>query len=245
MNKYFFRKNFTALFNDQKQIVRGKLAFKTKETHWLRTEHPVVVSISIHSGFHKMIDGDLKMSALMSIIKDCTEGDITVLLCDKAHLNTLSLKYQNNPDMALQECLDHASILRQRYQDCFESCNVAFWHSYICHDNNYEHAQRIVKEIYQKDLNFREYVHQDAEASYTPERKIEFDIKEHFINMASEDILEQCACLLVLNAKGYRFVFYPGGAGDSMNYFIKTMILNEKQISWISIFLSIEKKTFS
>ena len=106
-------------------MIRGKLAIKTRETHWLNTAHPVVV-LSIHSALHKNVDGDLKMNALISSIKKLVKGRITVLLSDRAHLQTYSLKYQDDIKKAFEYCLLSAHTLQERYRPYFESCEVSF-----------------------------------------------------------------------------------------------------------------------
>lgn len=58
-----------------------------------------------------------------------------------------------------------------------------------------------------------------------------------------EDILEQCACLFVLAHKGYQFQFYPGSPYSSVEY-VNCYSLDQR-ISWINVFLTIEKKTIS
>lgn len=70
-----------------------------------------------------------------------------------------------------------------------------------------------------------------------------FSNKELFIEKAIEDLLEQCASLLVLSNKGYRFQFYPGKPYASIEYVNRVFIPKDNQIFWIDVFLTIEKKT--
>lgn len=245
MNTYPLRKNFTALLQNNKSIVRGKLAFKTKETHWLNTEQPVIALVSIDSGFHKSLDGDLKMNAFMSTIKSCVKGRITVLLSDRAHLKAHSLRVQSDNAKAFEDCLSKANGLRERYRPYFESCSVVYWHSYVCQDIHFLPALKLVQDLFHEDAIFREHLLQDAEASYTAERMQACEDKALFLDKTIEDILEQCACVIVLSKKGYRFQFYPGSPCASTAYINDFHIPKERQLSWINVFLSIEKKIFN
>ncbi|MBA3237873.1 MAG: hypothetical protein H0T62_05920 [Parachlamydiaceae bacterium] len=243
MKKYFFRENFTAFFKNQDQIIRGKLAFKTHDTLWVNTEHPVIVLVSIHSAIHKNIDGDLKMNAFISSIKKLVKGKITVLLSDRAHLQTYSLKYHDGIEKAFERCLISAHTLKERYQPYFETCEVVYWHSYIYQDKTFLPSLKFIQRLFKHDSSFREHLLQDAENSFTIERIHMFASKEQFIEKAAEDLLEQCACVLVLSEKGYRFQFYPGRPNASTIYLNDTVIPHEKKVSWVNVFLSIENKT--
>lgn len=243
MSLYIWRKNFTATYSNQKQIIRGKLAFKTKNIQWLETETPVIVLVSIHSAFHEEINGDLKMNALISTIKSNVKGKITVLLSDRAHIHTLSLNYQNNENKAFEDCLNSAHTLKHRYNNYFENCNVVYWHSYICQDNKYTLALSLLKDLYQTDSIFRDHLRNDAESTCNDNRMKLFSDKILYIEKAIEDLLEQCACILILVNKGYRFQFYHGSPYKSIEYVNRFFFPDDKQICWIDIFLSIEKKT--
>lgn len=242
MSIYKIRKNFTALFRNHTKTMRGKIAFKTLETEWLETEHPVVALISIHSGFHKIGDGDLKMNAFLSILKSSIKGPITVLLSDRAHLRTFSLKHQSDLEEGLKHCLMAATQLEERYRPYFDSCKIAYWHSYIFQDQSFLPFLQLTRDLFQSDPLFKGHVLRDAEAAYTLERIEEFADKQLFIETTIEDILEQCAGVCVLSEKGYRFQFYPGSPCTSINYINDCFIPKEKQTSWIKVFLSIEKK---
>lgn len=243
MKTYLWRKNITATFSNHELMVRGKLAFKTKETHWLDTETPVVVLVSVHSAFHEEVGGDLKMKALISTIRNHTKGKVTVLLSDRAHMNTHSLHYEENREKAFKDCLDSAHKLKHRYQSYFNDCKVEYWHSYIFQDSDFDPFLNFLIKLYQTDSAFRELLYRDAEATYVGQRVQFFSDKALFIEKAIEDLLEQCACLLVLANKGYRFQFYPGRPYASIEYTNLVFIPVDKQISWIDVFLSIEKKT--
>ena len=111
MKTYNWRKNFTAFLTLQERKIRAKLAFKTKELSWIETHYPVIVLVNVHSSFHEDVGGDLKMSALMSTIRSHTKGKVTVLMSDRAHLQTVSLDYHGNVDVAFEKCLLEFGIL--------------------------------------------------------------------------------------------------------------------------------------
>lgn len=242
MSLYAWRKNHTSILSNQKQMVRGKLAFKTKNIEWLETVSPVIVLISVHSSFHDEISGDLKMDALVSTIKNHVKGKITVLFSDIAHVQTLSLNFQENLDKAFEACVSSAQALKNRYQQYFENCKVVYWHSYICQDNNYIPFRNLIKNLYETDLIFRDLLQSDAEATYNQARMQLFSNKALFIEKAIKDLLEQCASILVLVNKGYRFQFYPGNPYASIEYVNRFFFSDDEQICWIDVFLSIEKK---
>lgn len=242
MKVYNWRKNFSGALSNQNMIIRGKLAFKTRETNWLSTESPIIIPISIQSAFHEGMEGELKMNAFLSIIKSHVKGKITVLLTDKAHLQVASLKYQNNYQKAFDACLHDAQALENRFRSYFDTCHVAYWHRYISEDSHYPLCYRQIMDLYEKDPAFQNDVYLDAESTYTSERANEFGDKALFIDKSIHDILEQCTCLLVLANKGYRFQFYPGRGFASIDYVNRTLLSSEKQISFIDVFLTMEKK---
>lgn len=243
MSIYLFKNNCIAYFKDKQTKIRSRLVFKTRETHWLNTEHPVVIPVSIHSALHKYIDGDLKMNAFMSSIKIFVKGKITVLLTERAHLQTYSLKHRNDIEKAFDECLSMAETLKKRYQPYFESCEVVYWHSYIRQDKNFLNSVKTVQDLFQYDPIFRNHLLNDAEKSYASGFKEEGISKEQYIEKAVEDILEQCTCQLVLCEKGYRFQFYPGGQNATTQYLNDVIISQEKKLSWIDVCLCIDSKT--
>lgn len=243
MNIYNLRKNFTAFSATQGGEIKGKLAFKTKESQWEGTHYPVIILLSTHSSFNEGVGGDLKMNALLNVIKSHVQGPITVLLADTAHLQTKSLQHQEDIKAAFDDCFHGACIIHERYQHYFQGCKVAYWHAYIGQDESYPASLNFLREAYQKDSAFRLLVDQDAESTYTLERQTKYTDKENFLLKASIDILEQGSCLLVLANKGYRFQFYPGKPYKSLEYLSELLMPKDKRLLWIDVFLTIEKKT--
>lgn len=241
--KYNLRRSFNAYYSLPEKSVRGKIAFKTSEVHWVNTYDPVVALVSINSQFHAPIEGDLKMNAFITTIKENVRGKITVLLTDRAHLRGESLKHSHDMGAAFEECLCLAQGLQRRYQSYFEDCSVVFWHAYICQDNVFPTAMESVKALFCSNMAFRSAVIEDAVKS--AERSICGDISQEVkVHAAIEDILEQSASILVLSQKGYRFQFYPGPPNAAQRH-VNELSLAEEKVAWINVFLSIEKKWYS
>lgn len=241
--KYVWRNNVKAIFSNNKLKVRGKLAFKTKCIQWIETEKPVIVLVSVYSAFHHPVDGDLKMNALMSTIKTHVKGKITVLLADSAHMQVHSLQHRS-PEIAFHDCVANAKKLNQRYETYFEGCQVAYWHSYISKDENYLASIESLRKLAESNEAFGKLLHLDAQSTYTAEQQLRFPDRDLFIEKAIEDILCQCACVLVLARKKYRFQFYPGCPYTSVHYISKSFLPVEQTIAWVNVFLAIEKKTY-
>lgn len=222
------------------QTAHAKVSFKTKESTWIDSENPVIIPISLHSIFHDEYKGEIKMNALISVIKDHVKGPITILMTEKAHLHALSLKYNHDYTQAWQECLQASQNLSSRYADFFKYCQVSNW-NYISEDKNYEKAKHFILSLFDNDAIFREYLYKDALSTYTTDRAEVYLDQPLFIQKTIEDIIEQCSALLVMAIKGYRFLFYPGAPLTSQEY-VRSLFPKETPISWISVFLNIEKR---
>ena len=217
------------------------MAFKTKAVDWLDTDKSVVILVSVHSSFHEGLVGELKMEALCNVIKNHVKGKVTLLFTEKAHLHAMELKY-NSKAIAFEKCLQDARHLLDRFKKYFTDFNIAFWHSYIGEEPYYKKSCERIYRAYQEDPLFQEHLKNDAEKTYTEQRAFEFPDKALFIQKTIEDILEQCACLLVLSHKGYRFQFYPGNCYTAYEH-VNTMLLSkDDRVSFIHVFLTIEQK---
>lgn len=220
--------------NFQNQIFEGKVLFKTTSLDWVNTEESVIVPLSVHTAFHEGILGELKMNAFMSTIKNNVKGKVTVLLTEKAHLNVLSLKYNNDVQRAFEDILIEANLLEARFKSLFEGCHVDYWHNYINEDCNYHFFFRQVMKLYETDPIFQRHVQDDAEKTYTIQRAVEFPDKAFFISNAVKDVLENCAYLFVIVNKSHRFQFYPGIDRASRKY-LNNFLSPEQQISFINV----------
>lgn len=244
MKKYNWRKNFTCFGFKNNQKIKGKLAIKTKETHWQDTEEPIVIPLSIHSNFHSDIDGSFKMQALTSTIQEHVKGKKTILLTEMAHLNVFSLQFHGDRQTALAKSLSDANKLLERFQNTFSGYKLVFWHEYIRNDPSYPLFQEKVLQLYQMDDVFRELLFEDAESTYTPDRAAKFSKKSLFIEKTVEDLIEQCIGALVLANKAYKYSFYPGPSFKAVEYVNKTLLEKNRRLEMINLFITIEKKSY-
>ncbi|MCB1117383.1 MAG: hypothetical protein KDK50_02245 [Chlamydiia bacterium] len=240
MKKYQIRLNYSGVRSNDKIKVRGKVAFKTKELHWLHTTQPSIALVSIDSDFHEGLNGEIKMDALLSLIKEYVNGHFSILLADTAHIHTQKIKYQS---LAFDNCLKARNLLVKRYSFCLMNYPLLYWSSCICQNKHFDTALAKVQHLYHTDRHFRNLIEIDAEAAYSKKRHQEFPDKSMFIDQAKADIIEQSSSVLVLSELGYRFQFYPGAPYSSTQYVNHTLLHVEKQVHWINVFLSIEKKT--
>lgn len=241
MNVYAWRNIFHMTCSEGESLIVSKLAVKTREIDWLETNDPVIVLVSIYSTFHERIWGEFKMNALISSIKSHVKGKITVLFADGAHLQTHSLDHDGNVKKAFEETIDTSYQLQKRYRSYLAGCDVVDWHTYICQDVNYSHFLASLKKLSKEDRLFYELLQKDAEETYTCERREKFMDKDLFMKKTMEDLLEQYAALAVLANRGYRYLFYPGKP-HLMFESIKNIFFQKMQMSWINVFLTIERK---
>lgn len=217
---YLLRKNYTSIFSDGEKTVRAKLAFKTKDSRWLDAEEPVVILMSIYSAFHEKLEGQFKMEALIRTIRNHVRGRVTLLLADRAHIRT--------QQVTLDQCIADAFAFHHRFNTHFAGCEVVYWHAYICQDPAFPSSLEAIHELYHTDGFFKKCLQEDAEDTNKEE--------------AIKDIMEQCACILVLSRKGVRFQFHPGDPYASTEYVNRTLLKEGDRVEWIKVFLSIEKK---
>ncbi len=169
------------------------------------------------------------MSAMMKTIKDHVRGDITILLADAAHNAEASLACNGCKKTALEDARLLAEKHKERYRDQFAGCQVVFWHDFICKNESYESHLDYIKDLYRDDPHFKECLLSDAKL---PD------------NAIIQDLFGQCACLLVLANQGYRYLFYPGRPCSCTEY-LNSLLAKHQRLSWISVFLSIERKTYA
>lgn len=240
MNKHRTRLNYTGIHSEGKIKVRGKVAFKTQETSWLNTNLPCIALISIDSAFHEGLNGDIKIGAFLSIIKQHTRGPVSILLADTAHIETQKLKYKSH---AFEECFRSTNFLIKRYSSYFDGCNILYWSSFNLQNEHFATFYAQVEDLAKSDPLFQRLLEKDAEAAYTEKRREEFPNQIEFLEKTKADILAQSACILILSKEGYRYQFYPGAPYSSIQYINDRLLPTEKQVQWIDVFLSIEKKT--
>lgn len=233
MSYYNLRKNFFINFERGNYEIKAKLVIKTREIEWVKTLSHVVIPISIHSFFHLGIEGEMKMQAFISTIKQNVQSKVTILMTEMAHVNVLSLKDEN----AAETCKKDALGIVKRFQELFDDCTIVYWEEYIQKDPNYQTCKEKILEQYQRDVTFQSLLLENAHSTYTSTRSIEHQDKSLFLERAIYDLLEQSICLHVLSKKGYRFQFYPGRQYSAIEY------LNQNiSMVLVHVFVSIEKK---
>lgn len=240
MKVYSLRKNHKSVYWHNYTQISGKVAFKTKEATWLDTDSPVVVLISVDSAFHSEIDGDLKIEALLAVIKKHVQGRIIVLMADGAHLHAEGLAAGYDAGAVLRAS---AEELVSRYRPFFQGCELVYWSSFIANDPDYPLIRKEIENLAQIDAEFQASLLTDAAATYTPEREKKCPNRALFIEKTRRDLLEQCVCMEILAKLGCQFLFYPGAPCLATEYAHRVLALSKVRLQWVDVFLSIEKKT--
>ena len=233
MGCYNLRKNQFLHIAKGNQEVEAKLVVKTAEINWVGTDSPTLIPISIHSSFHEGIEGTLKMEAMIKMIQENIQSSPTILLCEVAHLQVMSLRDSS----AKTTCRQDADKLVEEFSPLFEGCKTVFWEDYVQNDSTYSFFREKVYSQYEKDPAFRRFVAEDALSTYTPKRRVLYPNKGLFLEKTKEDLLEQSICLHVLSQKGYKFQTYPGKYYSAVEY-----LAREMPISLIHVFVAVEKK---
>lgn len=240
MRLYQWKNVLEVIHSDDNNKVRGRISFKTLDAGWVNSQKPTMVLVSPYSAFHEGINGDLKMNAMISTIKTNIQTPVSILIADTAHLETLRLKYA---DTALDEAKETARKLVERYKRIYEGCNLFYWHSLIHQSDHFPDVMTQLHDLFRNDIRFQELLLTDATGTYTEARGKEFPDKELFVEKAVTDIIDQCACLLVLAKLGYHFQFYPGSSYLSTEYANRVLLIQEKQIEWVHVCLSMQSKS--
>lgn len=212
-----------------------KMRVRTNLTTWLDTHEPILVPFSIHSNFHEGDLGTLKVNTLISILKSHTQGKITILLTENAHLHALSLSFNGDIQKALQKCIIDSQSLKERFESIFQGCEVVSMDQMITADPDYQNFHDKLMHIYQIDKHFQELLRADALCSYTPARAEEVPDKELFISKSIEDLLEQIIIVFVAIKLGYRFECYPGKPNSSSEYINRNFFPKDKQLSRVIV----------
>ena len=197
---------------------KNKIIFRTSSSDWVGTQEPVIILFSVHSLFHHGTVGALKVNTLVRNIKENVEGNVTILITDKVHINALSLTFDGDAQKAYAQCIQDAQLLKSRFATDFEGCAVVSWEEFISQDPDYQSYHDLVMDIYTTDTYFQELLYQDALKSYTPDRAQAAPDKDIFITKTIQDLLEQSIYVFVASKKAYRFEFYPGKPNASSEY---------------------------
>lgn len=229
--RYHFKKNSFIVCEELN--IRGKVVFKTVATDWVGTLEPIVVIVSVHSLFHREIDGELKMGAMMDTLRESVQGNVTVLIADLAHLQAQQLKGVSERDL-----IESAHHLAHRYKEFFRGCELAFWHQMMMGDAAYRAVEQI-RRLAWSDSLFRQHLLSDALLTYQQIGETGYLSQEVFVAMTQDDLIQQCASLILLSRQGYRYQFYPGLPYASVTYVYERF---ELKTEWVPVFIAIEKK---
>lgn len=170
------------------------------------------------------------MRAFLEALKGEIGSQLVVLISDGAHEEVMGFAMR-------EQARRDAFVLIDRFEDVFEGCQVVLWNDYIRGAEGYLDAKGEVTKLYEEDREFRKLVIEDAQLSYTDERRDEFPDEQEYLQRAALDLLEQCAAYEVLVKQGVAYQFYPGHQHACIHY-----LNRNKRISLVHVFVSIEKK---
>ena len=125
-----------------------KVMTQTRPGHWLNTSHPVILPFSIHTALYNGDEGKIKVSAFLQLVKSNVKGKVSVLFCEKAHVQVLSLKYKNDLAKATEACVQDANKLIDRFKEELEGCEVLHWTDFIDNDKDYAFFKNKVLDMY-------------------------------------------------------------------------------------------------
>lgn len=210
---------------DTGKTIIQKVTVKTRPANWQGTDQPVILPFSIYSALYEGIAGDFKVASFLQVVKSNVKGKITILLCEGAHLQTLSLQH-NSAEKALQICCQEADFLVKRYNLEFQNCEVIRWKDFVTDDSFYKFFKDKIYHLYQINGSFQSKVRFDAEKTSNVDFNNESLDKPSYVNKAELDLLEQCIYLMIASKKGYRFEFYPGKRNNCVD-FINCKLLDD------------------
>lgn len=205
-----------------------KIAIKTSCDMWVDSSSPAIIMFSVDSFFHEGEKGLLNLKYFISTIKQKAKGPIKFLVTELTHINVQKLKY--NERQLLQELFKSTYSLISKLTEFCDMSEIVLWSDFVSKDSDYNYYLSKVNNLYKNDGNFRELILQDAELSYTEERKEEFPNKEAYLNAAIKDLLEQAVYPFIASKNGYKFDFYPGKQNSSFLYISNNFISSNKII---------------
>lgn len=208
--KNILRDTILVRLNSESSVIESKMMIRTSPTSWRGTSQPIILPFSIHSAIHEGISGTFKIISFLKAIKSNTNGKVTVLLCEGAHLHVLSLKYMGDMNAAMCKCRKDAENLLQRFKDELIECTVLFWDDFINKDIHYNEYKKIVMSIYESDEMMRLLINNEAEKSYTATRAYEYPDKFVYINKAILDLIEMTIAIKIMYESNHKIHIYPG-----------------------------------
>lgn len=216
------------------------VTIKTRPAHWQNSTSPVLVPFSIHSHIYDGIQGTFKIAALLNLIKNCVKGEATILFCEKAHLNVLSLKYSGDLNKALEVCEQDTHGLMLRFKDELDGFHIAHWANFVNDDPGYIHFRNKLLDLYDTDSVYRSLVTADIAETYTIERQNEYPDKEQYFDACKLDLIEMTVFSLIASKKGYHFYFYPGKSWSSMTYINNQFLTENERLSLVNVRISLK-----
>lgn len=239
MNTYNLRITLKLNLKTKDHIHGAKIAIKTMQDQWVKSQGRVVVPISIESAFHDGIHGRLKMEALLNAIQNNTTKKATLLFTDWAHCHVYALEHQKSLQEARQILEDKARTLQEWVLPLAGGFHIAFWQKDIYGAPEFMHAKKQLREMLACDLILQKLVQQDILEGYTSARQQIFTDKNTYLLCAQNDLLEYLAYQVLFSQRSFAFQMYPGKEFASALYLQKRKTISMKSIH---VFVSIEKK---
>lgn len=208
---------------------------KTNDYSWVNK--PTIVVFSVHSKFTYGKRGFDQVTSLMRFIASYAESNVTVLLADMAHINTYALSYTAY-DEAFKNLTVDAEALKNRCSFLFESYPVVSWQDFVWADPLYHFFKSKLKEIYQDDVLFRQFIDSEVLETYTSERAQKYPDKELYLMNGILDELEQKLIMLVGAKNGYYALLYPGKFHRSWQHLSKYYFRSNECLKCIEVKVS-------
>ena len=181
----------------------------TRPTVWHGTSDKLILGVSNRVSDYIEIR-KLKMALTLHHITKLTEAPLTILMCEGAHVNAESLKYNNDVERAYDTELTYAKDLVTKFQPSFANHHVTYWRDLVNGDTKYQSYKNQIYMLYDSDPIFRELLVADAERTYTEQRKKEYPCQTGYLEKTILDLLEHCIYCLIISNKGYKYEFYHG-----------------------------------
>lgn len=220
---------------DEGKKVAVKMNIHSRPACWVGTDQSVILPFSIHSALYNGDEGKIKVAALLRYVKTHVKGRITVLFCEKAHVEVLSLKYGNNAQTALNQTSGDAQQLKERFKAELEGLHIMSWIDFVDGDEKYQHYKDLVLQLYQSNEDFRTKIREDAESTYHSDRQKECADKEIYLNKCFTDVLEHCVYVLIATSRGYKYEFYPGKGPESVEFVNQHFSQNETKLIRVNV----------
>lgn len=190
-------------------INSGELSYdvyiRTTPSQWMGTKEKCILPISIRSKIYQQ-NGHLKIQGLISCLK--TQVNVTLLLCDWAHIHTTSLMYENREELTFEIIKREAMDLVVKFGTCLDNCSLCSWQELICKNEEYTVIKQELMKNYDHDIQFKTLIEEEAGKSYTAERRMVFLDYGQYLEKQCLDLIEHCCYVVIVYRLGYKFEFY-------------------------------------